>query len=409
MRKYIYSLILLSFAFAATASAHDPDKKSIEPLEVKKEALLPKPAEIFEMNKDRFAIINFTITKIETQKQPSGRMPGKRPPGGPRRPRRPRRPSPPRRVERKIPVTLSAFFIDNKGTLMTSGIAAEKPIVSGSIKVVINGKGNYPATFLGKHRTLNVCYFKVNLPANIKYNFIQFNPKDIPSVGDQVLVMSHYGGIFNYMPRFSIERFNGTMKNTRKQTVMLFDATATKVKGMLNGVVFNRKGQAVGLVVLNSFVGAGRKVAKFYTVSLANDVIKATKEIPKPAPKVAPKPKEPPKTVWVGIKMQPNTPELAQLMHKPKMTGVVVTYVVAGAPADEAGIVPGDVITQIGSKKIDCSNNTKIRDLSKWIKTLSVRTDPLFVYRDGKDVKLSIKFAIRDDKKKKMQRYTDKH
>ena len=50
---------------------------------------------------------------------------------------------------------------------------------------------------------------------------------------------------------------------------------------------------------------------------------------------------------WLGIEAQDLTAELAESMGVPTTEGVVVTSLLRGGPAHEAGILPGDVLTQV--------------------------------------------------------------
>lgn len=55
---------------------------------------------------------------------------------------------------------------------------------------------------------------------------------------------------------------------------------------------------------------------------------------------------------WIGVEPRELTPELAQHFDVSASRGVVVTGVLQGGPADQAGIVPGDVITRVGDTPI---------------------------------------------------------
>lgn len=56
--------------------------------------------------------------------------------------------------------------------------------------------------------------------------------------------------------------------------------------------------------------------------------------------------------VWIGIQMQNLTPRLAANFGVPDTDGVLITDVVSGAPADQAGLRAGDVIRSIGGKAV---------------------------------------------------------
>jgi len=53
-----------------------------------------------------------------------------------------------------------------------------------------------------------------------------------------------------------------------------------------------------------------------------------------------------------GLKAQEVTPEIARVLGMDAKTGVIVTEVKAGGPADEAGLKPRDVILKIANSEI---------------------------------------------------------
>jgi serine protease Do len=54
----------------------------------------------------------------------------------------------------------------------------------------------------------------------------------------------------------------------------------------------------------------------------------------------------------LGLTVQQITPEIAESFGLGRAHGVVVTAVVAGSPADEAGLQPSDIIREINRKPI---------------------------------------------------------
>jgi serine protease Do len=55
---------------------------------------------------------------------------------------------------------------------------------------------------------------------------------------------------------------------------------------------------------------------------------------------------------WLGVAVQPITPELAQAFGLDKREGALVAQVTPGSPADEAGLQRGDVIVRFGDQAI---------------------------------------------------------
>jgi serine protease Do len=62
---------------------------------------------------------------------------------------------------------------------------------------------------------------------------------------------------------------------------------------------------------------------------------------------------------WLGVTVQPLTPELARQFNLKEDKGALVGDVVEGGPAERAGIVRGDVITEYEGKKIDEPNQLR--------------------------------------------------
>jgi serine protease DegS len=64
---------------------------------------------------------------------------------------------------------------------------------------------------------------------------------------------------------------------------------------------------------------------------------------------------------WLGIETQDLTPELAQRLGLHDDRGVLVTGVLRGSPAQQAGLIPGDVITRIDETAVaDAGNALKL-------------------------------------------------
>jgi serine protease Do len=55
---------------------------------------------------------------------------------------------------------------------------------------------------------------------------------------------------------------------------------------------------------------------------------------------------------WRGIEVEEITPQLSQRFNLKEKSGVVVTYVEPNSPADDAGIIPGDVILEIEKQPV---------------------------------------------------------
>ena len=90
---------------------------------------------------------------------------------------------------------------------------------------------------------------------------------------------------------------------------------------------------------------------------------------------------------WLGVAVQPITPELAEAFKLDKNEGALVAEVTPGSPADAAGIERGDVIVRFGNEAIG-----KMRDLPAVVSKAPVdeKVD-VEVIREGKRKTLTVK------------------
>ncbi|MBX9849161.1 MAG: Do family serine endopeptidase [Rhodocyclaceae bacterium] len=55
---------------------------------------------------------------------------------------------------------------------------------------------------------------------------------------------------------------------------------------------------------------------------------------------------------WIGVEVQEITPELAESFKLPDSKGALIAGIVRGAPADRAGIKPGDILLSVENKPV---------------------------------------------------------
>ncbi len=89
----------------------------------------------------------------------------------------------------------------------------------------------------------------------------------------------------------------------------------------------------------------------------------------------------------LGVLIQQLTPALAELFDVPTSSGVVVSQVLPGSPAEQAGIKPGDIITAVGDEPV-----TSVADLRNAIGLRRVNSKVrIHLLRDGKDKSIKVK------------------
>ncbi len=92
---------------------------------------------------------------------------------------------------------------------------------------------------------------------------------------------------------------------------------------------------------------------------------------------------------WLGVSIQPLTPELAKGFGLKDAKGVLVSDVVQDSPAAKAGIIAGDIVVEFDKRKVDTP-----QDLQKVVAlTAPGKGVPIKVWRDKTEKTLEIKIG----------------
>jgi serine protease DegQ len=102
---------------------------------------------------------------------------------------------------------------------------------------------------------------------------------------------------------------------------------------------------------------------------------------------------------WVGIGVQDITPELAESLKLAQTSGALITEVVAGGPADKAGVKPGDVLISVGDKAV--------KDYPTTLEAIAAlkpnTTAVLKVQREKRDMNLPVSVGLRPKPRREEQ------
>ena len=96
---------------------------------------------------------------------------------------------------------------------------------------------------------------------------------------------------------------------------------------------------------------------------------------------------------WLGVGIQNVTEDIAGALGLEASSGAIISSVVAGGPADQAGFEREDVVLAINGQTVENS-----RDLTRRIGDLTVGTDVRFrILRDGSERTLRVELGERPD------------
>ena len=99
---------------------------------------------------------------------------------------------------------------------------------------------------------------------------------------------------------------------------------------------------------------------------------------------------------WIGVEPQNLSKELAESLNLPKdSTGVLISGVLDGGPADKAGIKPGDVLTQVNGQKV----SDVVTLLNRIAQTNPGDEAKVTLLRKGKEMSLKVQVGKRPKSK----------
>jgi len=109
--------------------------------------------------------------------------------------------------------------------------------------------------------------------------------------------------------------------------------------GNSGGPLLNLKGEVIG--INTAIVAAGQGIGFAIPINMIKRVVNQLVEKGRVV------------RGWLGIAVQPVSPELAQSLGAPSATGAVVASVYPGSPAAEAGLQQGDLILAFGGTPVE--------------------------------------------------------
>jgi serine protease DegQ len=101
---------------------------------------------------------------------------------------------------------------------------------------------------------------------------------------------------------------------------------------------------------------------------------------------------------WIGVEPQNLSKELAESLHIPANTsGILISGVLEGGPADKAGMKPGDVLTQVNGQKV----GDVVALLNRIAQTNPGDEAKVSLLRKGKEMSLKVQVGKRPKSKAK--------
>src|SRR6185295_13266196 len=229
----------------------------------------------------------------------------------------------------------SGFIIDPAGYIVTNNHVIED---SDQITVALQDGTQMPAKVVGRDTKTDLALLKVTpkkpLPAT------RFGDSDKAQIGDWVIAIGDPFGIGSTVTAGIISARNRNINAGPYDDFIQTDAPINR--GNSGGPLFDMDGNVVG-VNSQIYTPSGGSVGIGFAIpaNLAREVTSQLRQFGMA------------RRGWIGVRIQPVTPEIAEGMGLPTTQGALVAGVTGGGPAAKAGLVNGDLVTGFDAKPVN--------------------------------------------------------
>jgi serine protease Do len=228
----------------------------------------------------------------------------------------------------------SGFIVDAAGYVVTNNhVIAE----ADEITVVLNDDTELKAEVVGRDPKTDLALLKVESDKPLP--FVSFGDSDTVRVGDWVLAIGNPFGFGNTVTAGIISAQSRDINAGPYDDFLQTDAPINR--GNSGGPLFNLDGKVIGINTAIFSPSGGSVGIGFATPArLAERVIGQLRETGRV------------QRGWLGVRIQSVDEDIAEGFGLSEPVGALVASVTAGGPAEQAGIVAGDVIVSFDGKPI---------------------------------------------------------
>ncbi|MBN9603550.1 MAG: Do family serine endopeptidase [Afipia felis] len=228
----------------------------------------------------------------------------------------------------------SGFFISADGYAVTNN-----HVVDGADKVEVttdDGK-TYKAKVIGTDKRTDLALIKVEGGSN-NFPFAKLSDSE-PRIGDWVLAVGNPFGLGGTVTAGIVSARGRDIGNGPYDDFIQIDAPVNK--GNSGGPAFNTEGEVIGVnTAIYSPSGGSVGIAFSIPSATVKNVVAQLKD------------KGSVSRGWIGVQIQPVTPEIADSLGLKKAEGALVAEPQKDGPAAKAGIESGDVINKVNDQPV---------------------------------------------------------
>jgi len=260
----------------------------------------------------------------------------------------------------------SGFFISADGFAVTNNHVVEK---AESVQVTTDDGKIHKAKVIGTDPRTDLALIKVE---DGPFPYVKLSDK-APRIGDWVLAVGNPFGLGGTVTAGIVSARGRDIGASAYDDFIQIDAPVNK--GNSGGPTFDTDGNVIGVnTAIFSPSGGSVGIAFAIPADTVNSVVAQLKEHGSVT------------RGWIGVQIQPVTPDIADSLGLKKAEGALVAEPQANSPAQKAGIEAGDVITSVDGKEVKDA-----RDLAKKIGAMAPKSSvKLTVLHKGAEKTLTL-------------------
>ncbi len=201
------------------------------------------------------------------------------------------------------------------------------------ILVKLSDGKEFEARIIGKDAKTDIALIKIK--PTVSLPMIEIGDSDKLRVGEWVLAIGNPFGLEQTVTAGIVSAKGRVIGAGPYDNFIQTDASINP--GNSGGPLFNMEGKVIG--INTAIVAQGQGIGFAIPVNMARNILPDLKTKGKVS------------RGWLGVSVQDITEDIAKSMKQKDRQGALVAEVFKGDPASNAGIKPGDIITEINGKK----------------------------------------------------------
>jgi len=244
-------------------------------------------------------------------------------------------PTPGTRKREKAQITAvgSGFFISPDGYAVTNNHVLQN---SDTAEILTQDEQTYTAKVVGKDPISDLALIKVDGRSDFSYVTIA---DELPRVGDWVLAVGNPFGLGGTVTAGIVSARHRNIDPVSSEDLIQIDAPINR--GDSGGPSFDSNGNVIGVNTMIASPSGGSVGVAF---AVPADTIKTVISQLKAKGSVT--------RGWIGVQIQPITPDLAKGLGINSPRGAIIADVQKNSPGAKAGLARGDVVTSINGEPI---------------------------------------------------------